>query len=86
MLHEKVGKDGTRNRGRYQVAQTLKSIQSTLSHLQSPPNLTSDCIKIWKISKHQQNNKCLYSCVTPLLGNKVSFLFQFIKPGKSLID
>ena len=45
----------------------------------------SNCINIRRISKYQQNNKYFYSCVTTLLGSESSFLFQFIKLGKSLL-
>ena len=45
----------------------------------------SNCINIGRISKHQQNNKYFYSCVTTLLGSESPFLFQFIKLGKSLL-
>ena len=44
-----------------------------------------NCIKIRRISKRQQNNKYFYSSVTTLLGSESSFLFQFIKLGKSLL-
>ena len=45
----------------------------------------SNCINIRRISKHQQSNKYFYSCVATLLGSESSFLFQFIKLGKSLL-
>ena len=45
----------------------------------------SDCINIWRISKRQQNNKYFYSCFATLSGSESSFLFQFIKLGKSLL-
>ena len=45
----------------------------------------SNCINIQRISKRQQNNKYFYSCVTTLLGSELSFLFQFIELGKSLL-
>ena len=38
-----------------------------------------------RISKRHQNNKYFYSCITTLLGNEASFLFQFIKMAKKLL-